>query len=189
MQNIEPYRRWEKIYSPYSDPDSPYFGEAYDEFFCRNTIYDHYINPLWDDFESKTLYLKILFTDYDQGFTIIELLGEWNDCLYNDIMHLKRNIIDHLVNKGINKFILIGENVLNFHYSDDSYYEEWFEDVEDGWIIALNFREHILAEFNKINLNYYILYGGNFNEVKWRTLTPQKLFEGLNGWINKSLNP
>jgi len=28
------------------------------------------------------------------------------------------------------QFILIGENVLNFHSSDDCYYEEWFQDVE-----------------------------------------------------------
>jgi len=44
-------------------------------------------------------------------------------------MHLKRNVIDVLVGERINKFILIGENVLNFHGSDDSYYEEWFEDA------------------------------------------------------------
>ena len=46
---------------------------------------------------------------------------------------------------GINKYILIGENILNFHYSDDSYYEEWFDDNGDnGWIVLLNFREHVL---------------------------------------------
>ena len=41
-------------------------------------------------------------------------------------MFLKRNIIDELVGEGIDKFIMIGENVLNYHASDDSYYEEWF---------------------------------------------------------------
>lgn len=50
----------------------------------------------------------------------------------------------------MNKFILIGENVLNYHSSDDCYYQEWFEEVEDGWIILLNFREHVLNEFKKI---------------------------------------
>jgi hypothetical protein len=47
-------------------------------------------------------------------------------------MHFKRNVIDQMVGNGINQFILIGENVMNFHGSDDCYYEEWFEDVEDG---------------------------------------------------------
>ena len=41
---------------------------------------------------------------------------------------------------------MIGENVLNFHASDDCYYEEWFQEVEDGWIAAVNFRDHVLKE-------------------------------------------
>ena len=62
-------------------------------------------------------------------------------------MLLKREIIELMVDEGINKFILIGENVLNFHASDDSYYEEWFQDVEDGWIAGINFNEHVIKEF------------------------------------------
>ena len=41
-------------------------------------------------------------------------------------MHLKRNILETFMANGIQKFILLGENVLNFHGSDDCYYEEWF---------------------------------------------------------------
>jgi len=189
MQNIEPFARWEKIYRASEDASSPFYGEHYDALLCRNTIYNHYIHPQWDDFGSQTLYLKILFVSYDTQFAIIELMGEWNDCLYNDIMHLKRNVIEKLESNGIQKFILIGENVLNFHYSDDSYYEDWFNDLEDGWIIAINFREHVLAEFDQINLNYYILYGGKLNQVKWRSLTPFKLFEALDSYVNSALNP
>lgn len=189
MQNIEPYSRWEKFYKASEDSRSPFFGEVHDEFKCRDTIYDHYIHPKWDNFGSKTLYLKLLFVSYEHQFTIIELMGEWNDCLYNDIMFLKRNIIEQLESEGIQKFILIGENVLNFHYSDDSYYEDWFSDIEDGWIVAINFREHVLQEFDKINLNYFILYGGRFNEVRWRIATPQKLFEAIDHIVNHSLNP
>ena len=56
------------------------------------------------------------------------MFGEWNDTLHNDIMFFKRNVIDHLIGQGIRKFILLGENLLNFHGSrDDEYYEEWFE--------------------------------------------------------------
>ncbi|MBK3518967.1 hypothetical protein [Carboxylicivirga marina] len=189
MQNIEPYNRWEKVYEATCDPQSLFYGEQYDPFLCRNTIYNHYIHPRWDEFGSKTLYLKILFVSYEQQFAIIELMGEWNDCLYNDIMHLKRTVIENLEANGIQKFILIGENVLNFHYSDDSYYEDWFNDIDDGWIMAINFRDHVLEEFDKINLNYYFLYGGQLNHVKWRTLSPIKLFTALDQYANKVLNP
>ncbi|MBR8536034.1 hypothetical protein KDU71_10730 [Carboxylicivirga sediminis] len=189
MQNIEPFSRWETVYLTNQDPQSIYYGDVIDEYLCRNTIYNHYIHPKWDEFGSKTLYLKILFVSYEQNFAIIELMGEWNDCLYNDIMHLKRTVVEHLADKGISKFILIGENVLNFHYSDDAYYEDWFNDIEDGWIMAVNFRQHVLEEFDKINLNYYILYGGQLNSVKWRTLSPLKLFAALDHYANSALNP
>lgn len=189
MHNIEPFARWEKIYQAKADRKSPFYGMVYDEFLCRHSIYDHYIHPGWDEFGSSTLYLKILYTNYDLGFVIIELFGEWNDCLYNDIMHLKRNIVEHLEEYGIQKFILIGENVLNFHYSDDSYYEDWFNDIDDGWIMAINFREHVQSEFDKINLNYYMLYGGQLSTIKWRTLNPMQLFEALDNYANRILNP
>ncbi len=42
---------------------------------------------------SETLYLKILFVDYDERYAIIELIGEWNDAINNDIMLLKRDIV------------------------------------------------------------------------------------------------
>jgi hypothetical protein len=189
MQDIEPYRRWEKIYNCYKDKLSPFYGLKHDPFLCRNTIYDHYIHPGWDEFGSNTLYMNLLYADYDKGAAIIELMGEWNDLLYNDIMYLKRNIIEHLEENNISKFILIGENVLNFHFSDDSYYEDWFNDLEDGWIAAVNFREHVLSEFDKIGLYNYMIYDGVFNEVKWRIVNPDKLVDALDAIINRSLNP
>ena len=56
-------------------------------------------------------------------------MGEWNDAIHNDILEMKNDLINPLVNEGIRKFILIGENVLNFHASDDLYYEEWYEEM------------------------------------------------------------
>jgi hypothetical protein len=44
--------------------------------------------------------MKQLFADYDDGYVIIELIGEWNDLLHNDIMLFKRNIIEHLMAQG-----------------------------------------------------------------------------------------
>jgi len=133
-------------------------------------------------------YIKILFADYQEGFAIIEMMGEWNDALYNDIMQLKREVLEILTQEGINKFILIGENVLNFHASDDSYYEEWFQDVEDGWIAMLNFRSHVVDEFRRERIDYYLNFGGELDEVAWRTLGPRPLFALIDGVLSRRLN-
>ena len=89
--------------------------------------------------------------------------------------------------EGINKFILIGENIYNFHTSDDSYYEEWFEEVEDGWIAFLNFREHVLADFQSANIDYYVVAGGKLNDISWRTYTPEAMFERVNTMVSLRL--
>ena len=183
MHAIEPFYKWRDYYIASDDQLSPFYGRIYSEFEFTDAIYDHLIHPQWDNIESPTLFIKILMADYDEGFAIIELIGEWNDLLYNDIMFLKRNIIDHLIYNGIDKFIFIGDNILNFHYSDDCYYEEWFEEVEDGWIAALNFRDHVLEEFKNANIDSYFLLGGKLNMVNWRTHTPSNLFKKIEGQV------
>lgn len=50
-------------------------------------------------FGSETLYAKILYSDYIRHYALIELVGEWNDCIGNDIMFLKRDVVDHLIKK------------------------------------------------------------------------------------------
>lgn len=177
MQNIEPFYGWEELYQSVNDERSPLFQAEYNLQQYENTIYNYYIHPLWDYIGSSTLYLKILYVDYTQGFAIIELFGEWNDALHNDIMHLKRNIVDYLLSENIQRFILITENVLNFHASDDAYYEEWFEEVEDGWIVTINTREHVYYEWTKHHLDYYLIYGGELDELAWRTLKPKQLYQ------------
>ena len=84
---------------------------------------------------------------------------------------------------------MIGENVLNFHNSDDSYYEEWFDDNEnDGWIVLLNFREHVLKEFTKARLDYFFISGGELDEFNWRKFSPGQVFGNIMKIINKRLN-
>lgn len=183
MHTIEPYWNWRALYTAEEDPKSPFFGREYSLFEFEHAIYDHLIHPQWDEFESETLFLKILFIDYDIQYVIIELIGEWNDTLYNDVMHLKRNIIDPLVDQGIMKFILIGEQVLNFHYSDDSYYAEWFDDIEDGWIALINFNTHVLREFKEINIDQYLVMEGELNTQNWRTQKPMQLYAKINAII------
>lgn len=189
MHEIEPFYNWRDSYIASEDRASPFYGNVPDEFSYSHAIYNYFIHPEWDEFGSNTLYVKALYVDYANQFAVLEFIGEWNDCLNNDIMFLKRNIIDSMIKNGINKFILLGENVLNFHCSDDCYYEEWYEDVKDegGWIAAINFREHVLDEMKYGNLNYYISWGNNLNKILWRKLKPTDLFAVVDDLIIKAL--
>jgi hypothetical protein len=192
MHDIEPYANWQKYYNAANDPRSPYYGKSYNLEQYSDTIYGYYIDPAWDFMGSETLYIKILFTDYKAGYTIIELFGEWNDTINNDIMHLKRTIIDEQVAAGINKFILIGENVFNFHGSDDAYYEEWFDEVEDteqrdeegpGWIAAVSFPDFVQDELKKFQIDHYVNMGGTLQIANWRTQHPKTFFDTVDQFI------
>jgi len=187
MHDIEPFYNWRHLYIASEDERSPFFGREYSEFFFSSSIYNYFIHPQWDGFGSATLYLKILYVNYEEKFCIIELLGEWNDCLYNDIMYLKRNVVEYLEEQGITKFILIGENVLNFHHDDDSYYQEWFDEIEDGWIACVNFRDHVVNEFEEASLDYYLAMGGKLNELPWRTSEPLKVYQAVERVLTKRL--
>ena len=107
----------------------PFFGNESNTEQYENDIYGYYIHPDWEYIGSETLYAKLIYAEYEAGYAVIELIGEWNDTLHNDIMHLKRNVIDLMIPLGLTKIILIGENVLNFHGGEDDYYQEWFEEV------------------------------------------------------------
>ncbi len=187
MHTIRPYERWNQYYNSSYDELSPFSGKEYNYDIYSENIYGYYIDPAWDFFGSETLYLKIIFADYELGFAVIELIGEWNDAINNDIMLFKRNIIEHLSHTGINQFALIGENVLNFHGSDDCYYEEWFEDVEDGWIAAINFRDFVMEEMKRFNIDNYINMSGSLMIEKWRTLTPQRFYQLVDNLIQRRL--
>ena len=189
MHDIEPFYSWRNLYIASEDERSPFYRQQYSEIEFTHAIYNYLIHPQWDEIGSATLFIKMLYSDYDDGYCIIEMIGEWNDCLYNDIMYLKRNIVEPLIDNGINKFILIGENVLNFHSSDDLYYQEWFEDLEDGWIVALNFRDFVIREFESANIDYYIAFGKHFNDVNWRKYTPMDLYQVIERAMSRRLNP
>jgi hypothetical protein len=191
MHDIEPYYNWREYYQSEDDEFSPFFGREYSEFYFNDQIYNHYIHPQWDFFGSPTLVLKTLYADYDEGIVIMEMFGEWNDCLNNDIMFFKRDVIEPLMESGISKFILIGENVLNFHSSDDCYYEEWFDEItdQDGWIALINFREHVLDEFKATNIDYYFILGGSINEINWRTYNPSEFSKKISNYVARRLDP
>ena len=187
MHFIEPFYNWRGYYIASEDGNSPFYEREYSEFEFDKRIYNYLIHPQWDHFGSTTLFLKVLYCDYDSGYSIIEFIGEWNDAIENDIMVLKRDVIEPMMNNGIHKFILIGENVLNFHSSDDCYYEEWFEEVEDGWIATINFHEHVVKEFIAANIDQYFVFGGELEEIEWRTYLPTNLFAKVESLVNKRI--
>ncbi len=190
MHEIEPYYNWLNYYNSSEDEYSPFYGKEYNHDLYTERIYDHYIDPAWDFMGSETLYIKVLYANYDNGFVIIEFIGEWNDALHNDVMHLKRNIIEHFMLQGIDKYILIGEQILNFHGSDDCYYEGWFEEVEEsgGWIAAINFRDFVLDEWRQFDIDSYILSGGSLQIPNWRASNPKQLFKFVSQLVSRRIS-
>lgn len=191
MHTLEPFYNWRNFYVASEDPHSPFFEREYNEFQYHEKVYDHYIHPQWDNIGSSTLFAKAIFVDYSDRVAVIELLGEWNDCLHNDVMIFKREIIEHMMLNGIVKFILIGENVLNFHSSDDCYYEEWFEEVddEDGWIALVNFLPHVLDDLKDANVDSYFVLGGKLDDLAWRAQSPMHLTSKISDMVMKRLGP
>jgi hypothetical protein len=187
MHDIEPFYNWRHLYVSEEDERSPFFGRVYSEFEFSQTIYNYYIHPQWDDFGSRTLYLKVLIADYEEQYLITELIGEWNDAIENDIMELKREVMDVFFAEGINKFILIAENVLNFHSGDKDYYEEWQEEVREagGWVTCVNMPEQTQYDFRRAKLNRYL----ELVEVEnWRVYKPFHLFKKVDQEISNRLN-
>ena len=178
MHDIEPFFNWRGYYSAEEDEKSPFYGKVYDEFRFSNKVYNYFIHPQWDSIGSQTLYAKLLFTDYDEGFAIVELIGEWNDCLNNDIMFLKRYFVDKLIDKGIYKYIMLCDNVLNFHGSDNCYYEEWWDDIKDdnGWVCFINTLDHVLDEMESSLIQHYVECGEEFMDINWRKRHPKQTF-------------
>ena len=188
MHEIEPFYNWRHIYISEEDERSPFYGRDYSEFEYTNQVYNYFIHPQWDEFGSRTLYLKVLLDDYDEKYAVIEMIGEWNDAIENDIMWLKREVIDVFMQEGIYKFILIGENVLNYHSSDKDYYEEWYDEVSDenGWIVCINMPEQTQYDFKKAKLNYYV----ELMEIEnWRIYKPFHLFKKIDNELQSRLAP
>lgn len=186
MHDIEPWWGWRDEYIAEQDAKSPFYRRTYNEFQFSTRIYNYYIHPQWDDFGSETLYAKILYVDYRNKYALVELIGEWNDCIENDIMFLKRDLADALIKHDISRFVIFCDNVLNFHGDDDCYYEEWYNDVCDGrgWLCFVNTFEHVYSEMQRFRLHYYAHLGPDFNDLAWRTMKPPHIIETIDHLIS-----
>ena len=189
LHDIEPYYRWRDYYVASDDKHSPFYGRVYSELHYTEKIYNYYIHPQWDFFGSPTLYMKLLFVEYEEGYAILEFIGEWNDCITNDIMYLKRDVADVLIENGITKFILLCDNVLNFHGSDDCYYEEWWDDIKEagGWVCLVNTFDHVSDEMKRTRLQYYVNFGRGFNDVEWHRKLPEMLFQEISNRLSMGI--
>jgi hypothetical protein len=176
LHTLEPHFNWRHLYQANQDPRSPFYGYENSEVFFTDKIYDHVIHPQWDNFGAETLFIKQLYADYEEGYTILEFMGEWNDVLHNDIMTLKRDVLEPMMLEGITRFILIGENLINFHADISDYYEEWFDEVEEGWIALVNFRPHVLREISDYGLDQYLIFGGMLDDLPWQRSSPKKVY-------------
>ena len=174
MHDIEPFFRWRDSYIASEDPQSPFYGHVNSEFEFSDAIYNYVIHPQWDSCGSPTLFLKVIFVDYDRQFALIELLGEWNDAVQNDVMFLKREVINPMIDSDITKFIFFCDNLLNFHAADDDYYQEWYDEIceSDGWIAFLDTFDHVADEMGDA-ISQYTHFGAEFNGLPWREMMPE----------------
>ncbi len=187
MHTLEPHYLWRHLYLATNDPRSPFYGYQNSEVYFTDKIYDHLIHPQWDYFGAETLFVKQLYADYEQGYTILEFMGEWNDVLHNDIMRLKREVLEPIMDEGISKFILVGDNLLNFHAGDTDYYEEWFDEIEDGWVALINFRQHLRDEIKQYGLDQYLIDGGELDELDWHSWSPSKFYKKVKALVERRL--
>jgi hypothetical protein len=100
---------------------------------------------------------------------------------------LKREVLDKLMAEGIIKFILIAENVFNFHSGDKDYYEELYEELsdEDGWAVLVNFHPAAQHDFLLRKLNRYI----ELMEISaWRTYKPEHFFQFIDQKLSQRLD-
>ena len=91
-----------------------------------------------------------------------------------------------MIEQGISKFILITENVLNFHSSDSEYYEEWNEEIGDqgGWIVAVNMPSQTQYDFHQSKIDRLVHMQEHLN---WRTFQPQHFFQLVDNEMLKRL--
>lgn len=178
MHDIEPYYKWRQYYIASEDSHSPFYGRQYSEFTFSNRIYNYYVHPQWDVFNSETLVAKILFVDYEDRYAMIELMGEWNDAINDDMMHIKNDMIDKLMYHDINKFIIYCDNVLNYHSGEIDYYELLNEELmdENGWLALVNLNDHVVEEMEAQRLQYFIHFGDHLNDLNWRLNKPTEAY-------------
>ena len=187
LHHIEPFYGWLKWYSHDQDECSPFHQVEHNLFYFDRSVNRIPAHPLWDDIGSESLLVKILYADYDQGFAIIELFGEWNDLFENDYKLLAENCLTYLIDHGIQKFILLCENVFHAYFQSDDYYQALQEELEEGWVCLLRPREEVWEDMQSYGITSYFYRSPILDEFPWRRLKPHQLFQLVESRMNKLL--
>lgn len=187
LHYIEPFYGWLKLYSHETDPRSPYHGVEHNLFYFDRSMCDIPAHPLWDLIASESLLIKILYADYITGFAIIELFGEWNDLRDNDFKLLMENCLNLLLENNIQKFIFICENVFHTYLESDDYYQAMAEELEEGWMCLIRPRQEMLEELEAYHINQYFYWNPVLDELEWRKLKPNQLYQLVESRMQKVL--
>lgn len=189
FESIEPYYGWRHIYNNDLDAASPFHEVEHNLFAYDRRIYTFNAHPQWETIESESLLVKILYANYERGCAIIELLGEWNDLFQNDFKLLCENCLTFLSDAGVDKFILICENVFNAYLDADDYYEAFGDEIEEGWMCLFRARPNVLEEFDRYNISQYFYWNPQFDGLRWRKLKPWALFQLVEESMRRALKP
>ena len=187
LRDIEPYYGWLELYNHEMDNKSPFHEVQHNLFYYDRSINHIPAHPLWDHIGSESLLVKILYADYSEKFAVIELFGEWNDLFDNDYKLLAENCLTYLIDHGINKFILICENVFHSYLETDDYYQALQEELENGWVCALRLRDEVKEEMVQYGISSYLYWSPVLDDMNWRTLKPIQLFKIIESRMGKVL--
>ena len=187
LRDIEPFFGWLPWYNHEVDERSPFHDVEHNLFYYDRSINRIPAHPLWDDMGSESLLLKILFVDYQEGYAIIELFGEWNDLYENDFKILLENCLNCLIDYGVQKFIFICENVFHAYLDADDYYHAAYEELEDGWMTIVRARDCVKEELDQYGISQYFYFNDIIDELPWRKLKPFQLYHLIEGRMQKVL--
>ena len=187
LYTIEPFYGWLELYNHQEDERSPFHGVEHNLFYFDRSVNNIPAHPLWDQIGSESLLVKILYADYPEGYAIIELFGEWNDLFDNDYKLLAENCLTYLIDQGVNKFILVCENVFHIYLDQDDYYQALAEEIETGWICMLRPRTHILEEMEAYGISSYFYWSPVLDEVACRRLKPHQIYQLVSSRMQKVL--
>lgn len=180
FQEVEPYAGWLLFYDPSTDERAPLPAGPEGDLPSRY-IYTFAANPLWDSIDSESLLVKILYLHYQEGYAVVELLGEWNDLFENDFRLLCERLINPLMEEGVNRFVFICENVFNVYIDATDYYEDLQDRLADeaGWICLLKARPNVQEGLAASQLDRYLLWDDQLDHLRWRKLKPWDLFAAI----------
>jgi hypothetical protein len=94
--------------------------------------------------------------------------------------------LERFADESVDKFILIAENVLNFHSDGADYYEELSQELQEsgGWAVCLNMPMQSENEFKQAGHHHFIEL---FNIPEWRSYRPFHLLRKVESLLGPRL--